>query len=159
MRNKQTIKLTESGLRGMIREAVDRALNEVRGWDLEKSDVTWVNDAEGGASDKRWMVRIWPGSGYFLPAFGAFASSEQDALEKVVAYLDMEGEDGYFCDDIVNERIEELTEEGYDQEEIDNDIDNDYVYVDATMDGAGGPHYVLAENLAVYPYDEKRFRH
>ena len=100
---KKTIRLRESELRHMISESVKRALNEVQGWSLEKEDVTWVNDAESGASDKAWMVRLWTGSGYYLPAFGAYASSEQDALEKVVAYLDQEGNDSFFCDDYVEE--------------------------------------------------------
>ena len=88
---KRTVRLTESELRRMISETVRRALNEVSGWSLEKDDVTWVNDAESGGSDKAWMVRLWTGSGYYLPAFGAYASSEEDALEKVIAYLDKEG--------------------------------------------------------------------
>lgn len=54
---KQTIRLTESELRNLITKTVKRVLkenkiNEVSGWTLEKDDVTWVNDAESGASDK-----------------------------------------------------------------------------------------------------------
>ena len=155
---KQAIKLSESELRHMISESVKRVLNEVSGWTLEKDDVTWVNDAESGASDKAWMVRLWPGSGYYLPAFGAYASSEEDALEKVVAYLDQEGDNGFFCDDYVEEMKKELAQEGKDEEEIWEEIDERFCYVDATMDGANEPHYVFWENLAVYPYDEKRFK-
>lgn len=148
--------LAES-VRRMIKESVRRALNEVSGWTLEKDDVTWVNDAESGASDKAWMVRLWPGSGYYLPAFGAYASSEDDALEKVVAYLDQEGDDSFFCDDYISQMREELAEDGYSEEEIDERIHQEFCYVDATMDG-GECHYVFWENLAVYPYNEKKFR-
>ena len=144
-------------VRRIIKEGVRRALNEVSGWTLEKDDVTWVNDAESGASDKAWMVRLWSGSGYYLPAFGAYATSEEDALEKVVAYLDQEGDDSFFCDDYVEQMKEELAQEGKDDEDIWQEIDEQFCYVDSTMDG-GGCHYVLWENLAVYPYDEKRFR-
>lgn len=134
-------------------------LNEVNGWTLEKDDVTWVNNAEEGASDKAWMVRLWPGQGYYLPAFAAFADSEQDALEKVVAYLDKEGNDDFFISDESVERYKkELADDGYDDDEIDAYLDEFAFYVDATMDGASCPHYVFAENLNVYPYDEKRFR-
>ena len=150
-------KAEKEKLKSQVAESVRRVLNEVSGWSLEKDDVTWVNDAESGASDKAWMVRLWPGSGYYLPAFGAYASSEEDALEKVVAYLDKEGDDSFFCDDYVEEMKEVLTQEGKDEEEIWEEIDERFCYVDATMDG-GGCHYVFWENLAVYPYDEKRFR-
>lgn len=159
---KQTIRLTESELRNLITKTVKKVLkenkiNEVSGWTLEKDDVTWVNDAESGASDKAWMVRLWPGSGYILPAFGVYASSEEDALEKVVAYLDQEGDDSFFCDDYIDQMREELAQEGKDEEEIDEQIHEMFCYVDATMDG-GECHYVFWENLSIYPYDEKKFR-
>ena len=51
---------------------------------------------------------------------------------------------------------EELAQEGKDEEEIRQEIDDTFNYVDATMDG-GECHYVFWENLAVYPYDEKHF--
>ena len=159
---KQTIRLTESELRNLITKTVKKVLkenkiNEVRGWTLEKDDVTWVNDAESGASDKAWMVRLWPGSGYYLPAFGAYASSEQDALEKVVAYLDQEGDDSFFCDDYIDQMRKELAEDGYNEEEIDEQIQEMFCYVDATMYG-GDCHYVFWENLSVYTDDETRCR-
>lgn len=154
---KQIIRLTESDLHQIIKETVKKALNEVQGWDLEKDDVTWVNDEESGYG-KPWMVRLWTGSGYFLPAFAAYASSEEDALDKVVAYLDKEGNEDFFADEYVNQQIDDLRQEGMDDEEIDNEIDSSFLYVDATMDGASGAHYVWLENLQVYPYDEKRFR-
>lgn len=154
---KQIIRLTESDLHQIIKETVKKALNEVQGWDLEKDDVTWVNDEESGYG-KSWMVRLWTGSGYFLPAFAAYASSEEDALEKVVAYLDKEGNEDFFADEYVQQQIDDLRQEGMDDEEIDNEIDSSFLYVDATMDGASDTHYVWLENLQVYPYDEKRFR-
>ncbi len=152
---KRTVRLRESELRQMISESVKRILNEVSGWSLEKSDVTWVNNEDNGGY--AWMVRIWPGSGYILPAFGAFGFSEDDALEKVVAYLDQEGDDSYFADEYVEQMREELAQEGKDEEEINNEINNTFYYVDSTMDG-GDCHYVFLENLNVYPYDENRFR-
>ena len=146
--------LAES-VRRMINKSVRRVLNEVRGWALEKGDVTWVNGEEDG--NKPWIVRLWTGSGYYLPSFGAFADSEEDALEKVVAYLDQKGNDSFFCDDYVEQIKEELAQEGKDDEDIWREIDEQFYYVDSTMDG-GGCHYVFLENLAVYPYEEKKFR-
>lgn len=183
---RQIIRITEQDLNNIIKESVKNILseskfeaakyknkwsvfdkkdnikeskvNEVRGWALEKDDVAWVNNEEEGASDKAWMVRIWPGSGYYLPAFAAFAQSEQEALEKVVAYLDKKGNNDFFFDESVERTIDELKEEGKSEEEIWDEIDETFCYVDATMDGAKQPHHVLWENLAIYPYDEKRFQ-
>ena len=153
---KRTIRLTKSELKKMISESVKRTLNEVSGWTLEKEDVTWVNNEESG--DKPYMVRLWPGSGYYLPAFGAYAFNEEHALECVVAYLEKEGDDSFFCDEYIEETRRELAEEGKDKEEIDEEINNQFCYVDATMEGASEPHYVFWENLAIYPYDESRFK-
>ena len=150
-------KAEKEKLKSQVAESVRRVLNEVSGWSLEKEDVTWVNDAESGGSDKAWMVRLWTGRGYSLPAFGAYATCEQDALEKVVAYLDKEGDDSFFCDEYVEQMEKELAQEGKDEEEIWGEIDEQFCYVDATMDG-GECHYVFWENLAIYPYDEKHFR-
>ncbi len=153
---KRTIRLTKSELKNMISESVKRKLNEVMGWTLEKEDVTWVNNEESG--DKPYMVRLWPGSGYYLPAFGAYAFDEGHALECVVAYLEEEGNNDFFCDDYVEETKQELAEEGKDEEEIEEEINDQFYYVDATMEGASQPHYVYMENLDIYPYDESRFK-
>lgn len=159
MMNNAEAPLTENNLRKLIKECVRKVLresiNEVSGWTLEKDDVAWVNGEEDGR--KPWMVRLWTGSGYYLPAFGAFAESEEDALEKVVAYLDKKGDNDFFCDEYVKQMEEELKQEGKDDEEIWEEIDQSFYYVDSTMDG-GGCHYVFLENLSVYPYDEKKFK-
>ena len=151
------IKINEADLRGMIRESVKRALSEVRGWELEKDDVTWVNGEESGG--KPWMVRIWPGAGYYLPAWGAYAHDEEEALCYVVAYMEKEfGGGKYFVDDEVEMERYEMERGGMDPEDIDMKIDEWALYVDATMEGAEEPHYIFSENLSVYPYDEKKFR-
>ena len=153
---RQIIRLTETDLHHIINESVKKVINEVQGWSLEKDDITWVNDDENGYG-KPWMVRLWTGSGYFLPAFAAYANSEEDALEKVVAYLEKQENDDFFADEYVEQQRDELREEGMDDEEIENEIDNSFLYVDATMDGAEKPHYVWVENLSIYPYDEDSF--
>ena len=141
----------------MIRESVKRALNEASGWTLEKDDVTWVNDGENGG--KPWMVRIWPGAGYYLDAFGAYANSEEEALDEVVAWLEREHDGGgFFVDDSVEREREEMEEQGMSEEEIEEKIDQWALYVDATMEGARQPHFIYLENLSIYPYDEKRFK-
>lgn len=149
----------ESIINNAVSHGIRKVLNEVSGWNLEKDDVTWVNDSETGLG-KPWMVRLWTGSGYYLPAFGAYANSEQDALEEVVAYLDKEGNTDFFADDVADADINELIANGYTEEEANEapEFNESYLYVDATMAGASRPHYVWLENLSVYPYDEKRFK-
>ena len=144
---KRRIRLTESDLHRVIKESVNQILNEVLGWTLEESDITVVNDESDG---KPYMVRIWSGSGYLLPAFKAFANNEQDALEHVVAYLDNEGENYLFADKEYSQAYAEAEQEG-NEEELES-LDNIYYYVDATMYGASTPHFVRTENLQVYPY-------
>ena len=131
----------------VIKESVNKVLNEVQGWALEESDITVVNDESDG---KPYMVRIWSGSGYLLPAFKAFANNEQDALEHVVAYLDNEGENYLFADKEYSQAYAEAEQEG-DEEELEL-LDDIFYCVDATMYGASTPHFVRTENLQVYPY-------
>ena len=156
LRREQSPDLSKINTKNESRNRSRKNLSEVRGWDLEKDDVTWVNEKEDGV--KPWMVRIWPGSGYILPAFAAYANYEEDALEKVVAFLEKTNDNRFFCEDYVEDFKQELAEEGKTEEEIDEEINNQFCYVDATMDGAQEPHYLFWENLNVYPYDEKRFR-
>lgn len=133
-----------------------RNLNEVSGWTLEEDDIEWVNDKGDDyySDDDAWIVRLWPGSGYYLPSFGVYANHEQEALEIVVAYLEKTGNDDFFVDDYVDSIYDQMEEDGADEETIWDIIDNDesIMYVDATMEGASKPHYIYAENLAIYPY-------
>ena len=144
---KRKVRLTESDLHRVIKESVNKILNEIQGWTLEESDITIVNDESDG---KPYMVRIWSGSGYLLPAFKAYANHEQDALEHVVAYLDNEGENYLFADEEYSRAYAEAEQEG-NEEELEL-LDNIFYYVDATMYGASRPHFVRTENLQVYPY-------
>lgn len=149
--------LTETKLRSFINKAVRTALNEVRGWSLEEDDVTWVNDGDEG--DKAWMVRLWPGAGYYLPAFAAYAGDEESALCYVVAWLEKEcGGGKFFVDDAVEREREEMEQQGMSEDEIDASIEDWAFYVDATIEGASEPHYVYLENLSIYPFDATRFK-
>lgn len=150
-------RFTESQFNNFLVEAVKSVLTEVSGWDLEEGDVTWVNDEESG--DKPYMVRIWTGKGYYLDAFAAYAFSEEHALDEVVVWLEKnEPDNSWFADDEVASMREELESEGRDEEEIDEEIDQNYYYVDATMEGASKPHYIRLENLSIYPYDKSKFK-
>ena len=166
---KKTIKLTESDLHKVIVESVKRCLNEVSGWTLEKGDIRWANEVDpedeqeyyeryAGNGDnyagiKPYLVQLWQGSGYQLMSFGAWATSAEHALEVVVAYIEKEGWDFLFCDEEVEQEMEEMRAEGKDDEEIWQEIDNWAYHVDATMEGASQPHYVYTENLQIKIYN------
>lgn len=166
---KKTIRLTENDLHRVIKESVEAYLMEVQGWTLQKGDITWVNsvDAEdeqeyyqryAGNGDsyagiKPYLVGLWQGSGYLLMHYGAWAHSAEEALEEVVAYLDKEGETFLFCDEEVEQEMEELRQQGMDDEEIYNQIDTWAYHVDASMQGANENHWIYTDNLKIKLYN------
>ena len=111
-------------------------VNEVSGWDLEDDDLTLVNSESDG--DKLYIVKLWWGSGYMTDNYNAWAFSEEEALNYVVAYIEKH-----------DPELLKATDE-YAQEDEDS-----FIYVDATMEGADEPHYVWAENLAIAQYPAK----
>ena len=154
MRKNRTI-ITESDLHRIVKESVKMVVNEIKnGWSLEEDDITVVNDENGGKT--KYLVGIWPGSGYLLLHYAAYADSGEEALEYVVAYCEENG-DNIFCDEYVKREREELAAEGRDEEEIDYEIGNWALYVDATMVGAQEPHYLFLENLKIKKYDGVNF--
>lgn len=149
---KQTIKLNENEFRKLVSKAVKVINENIRNRNRKlvsesMNNITYVNDEE--TSDKLYIVSIWSGSGYHSSQFGAYAFSDEDALEKVIAYLDINGDDYLFQDSTVEEYISELESEGYSDEEIDEEIGETFIYVDATMEGASSPHYIYSENLMI----------
>lgn len=98
-----------------------------------------VNDETDG--HYMFEVGIWQGSGYLVDLFVAFADSEEEALEYVVAYIEQNNIQRLFADNFA----EGLLSEGEDEELLDMYV----MYVDATMVGADRPHYILTENLRV----------
>lgn len=139
MKKRNIIKLTEQDLHNIILST----LNEVRGWSLEKDDIEWVNEDEDGLYPA-YLVKLWCGSGYQIRPFGVYADSEEEALEKVVAYLDKEGDNSLFFDDIIENTDEALE-------------DDNFLYIDATREGASEPHWITTENLSIKSMDDVRF--
>lgn len=130
------MKLTEKHLKKMIKEAI----NEINGWSLEKEDWVDINSDQSESYNKCFSVRIWTGKGYYLPAYKVYANNEEEALEICVAWLE-KNEPDMLKDDWYQEELED----GEDEEIL----DSRYVYVDATMEGASEPHYILADNLRI----------
>ena len=86
-------------------------------------------------------VGIWQGSGYLVDLFIAYADSEEEALEYVVAYIEQNNMQRLLADNLA----EGLLSEGEDEELLDMYV----MYVDATMVGADCPHYIRRENLRI----------
>ena len=115
-------------------------------WIADDDDWITVNTPEEG---KLYGVKIWCGKGQLLDLFKAYADSEENAIEKVVAYLDNKGKTNLFVDEAVEEERKKMEEEGKPYDEIEDDIDTWAYWVDATNEGAKEPHYIYIENLGV----------
>lgn len=122
---------------------------------IDKWDI--INPEDKDYADGHLMrVCLWSGAGYDLAEFYVYIKGDdaQAALEKTVAYCEQNGYTGFILD--TNE-IEDMAEKDYAEEvaNYDGDLDEfitnylNYVYVDATMDGATKPYYVYGENLRI----------
>lgn len=109
---------------------------------------------------KFYMVGLYPGAGVELATFYVYAGCEEEALELVVAYLDMQPTESnllYTTDEIENYISESFADEfqAYMEENPDADtfqFATDYLgyfYIDATMQGASQPYFVEGSNLRV----------
>lgn len=116
-------------------------------WHCDMHDWPLVNTNEDNFYDTLWKVCIWSGSGYVLSVFRAWGRSEEDAIEEVVAWLE-DNEPSLLQDDAVNRIREELAAEGKDEDEIWNEIDQRYLYVDPG-------HYIYLENLRIEKFPKE----
>ena len=109
---------------------------------------------------KLYIVGIYPGAGMQLATFYVYAGYEEEALELVVAYLDMQPSESnlIFTTDEIEDYISESFEDEF-KEYMEENPDADtfqfatdylgYYYVDATMQGASQPYFVEGNNLRV----------
>lgn len=86
--------------------------------------------------DNRYHVFLWCGSGYSLQGFDVLANNIEEALEIVVAYCDNNNLHKYLIE------VEEIYKL---QEELQEELDDQYIYIDATMEGASKPYYIYSE--------------
>ena len=86
---------------------------------------------------ENYKFYVWPGRGYCLNTFNASGYCFEDALENLVCDFIAKGETSYFV------TCEEMDRLGIDE---DQDLEG-YVYIDATMNGAPYPVYLLVENM------------
>ena len=114
---------------------------------------------------KLYMVGLYPGAGAELKTFYVYGEYEGEALESVVAYLDLSSETGLLLD---MDEVEDIVYDDY-GEEYNNwllehpesdwfEFANEYlgyIYVDATMKGASQPYYVEGNNLRIEEVENK----
>lgn len=122
----------------------------------EVVDVDVINSNEKDYYDGHYYrVKVWTGTGYILNVYDVYANSAEEALEKVVAWA--EKNDSAILSD-VDELYSEIRNGFYADEYNSGDYEDesdfaenylDYVYVDATMEGASKPYYVRGENLQI----------
>ena len=115
-------------------------------WHSNMHDWPLVNPGEDSYSNL-WKVGIWPGQGYVLSVFRVWANDETDAIEKVVSWL-ADNESSLLQDDTVERIREELADEGKSEEEIWEDIEEDFLYVDPM-------HYIYLDNLVISKFPEE----
>lgn len=123
-------------------KSLTQYINEASGWKLDDEDWTLVNDKEDGRD--LYAVRLWWGSGYVLDAYCAYADDEESALEYVVAWLEKNDKETL---DAVDKDAEGMD---------DDEKDETFIYVDATMVGAKEPHYVYSENAAIEKFPKNK---
>ena len=119
------VRLTEGQLHRIIRNAVNEA--------IEDDNIAISDGSENGSTYK-----------VILDADDAFtvnAEDEQDALEKVVAYIEKKKWFGLFDDDYVDEMDEEERDQMEDGGEI--------TLVDATEYGAKKLHWIPMANMII----------
>lgn len=114
---------------------------------------------------KLYEVDIWPGSGYQSATFKVYAANEQEALELVVADAELNNENLLMSiPEMENYIAEDWSEEcnKFMQENEDRDADEytfaeeylNYIYVDATMQGASQPYFINGKNLVINEISE-----
>lgn len=126
------------------KEKSAKKLNE---WVIKDEDVELINSPEDGK--KQYIISLWSGQGYVTASWRVFADEIEPALEKLVAHLEGEGKDIYFCDGDVEAEEERMKSEGKTDEEIEDEIDGWSLYIDATTEGASKPHYLRTENMGI----------
>ena len=107
----------------------------------ESTNVELVNDEESGS--RLYEIGLWWGSGYTLDMYRAYAFSEEEALNYVVAYIEKTHPKWLeSSDECAHEMMKEYDEESPEFQET-------FMYVDATSEGADEPHFIWTENLSI----------
>ena len=113
---------------------------------------------------KLYKVGIWPGAGYQLVEFYVYASDESTALDLVVVDAEINAPNLlYSIDEVMNQIADDFQDEYVEFKNEYEDADDftfaqeylNYIYVDATMEGASQPYFVNGENLVIEEVQDK----
>lgn len=88
-----------------------------------------VNTNDNNYYDRHYNVFLWCGCGYSLQGFDVYANCEEEAIEIVVAYCDNNNLHAFLID----------------TKDVEDEEDGNYIYIDATMQGATKPYYIYNE--------------
>ena len=108
--------------------------------------------------NKLFKVGIWPGAGYQLATFKVYANYEEEALNLVVANAEINAPGLLMSIQEIEDLIAEDYQEEYNEFISENPESDDftfateylnYIYVDATMEGASQPYFVIGDNLVI----------
>jgi len=114
-----------------------------------------INPEENLSDDNMplFQVGLWWGSGYILDTYRVYGTSEEDALDNVVAWLDHNNPSLLEHSDFDAETLKQeiMQDKGIDGYEVEEDpiFAETFIYIDATMSGAKAPHYIYGENLKI----------
>ena len=128
----------------------------------ERGDCPLVNkrsDFAENSTCKRYIVKLWTGSGYTLSGFLAWASSPEWALIATVAWIiDHDEYKNCLATEEVGRLHQDLTDtDGKSEDEADDMIDEAYTFVSCLYDGADINEYVRTENLAIMEADPAHY--
>lgn len=141
----------------------------------EKLDIINPEDKDY-ADGKLWLVELWSGRGYSVSQLYVYAQSEEIALDTAIVYMEVNSIDGYLLDsDTVKSTVFEYYEEEYkewlqDTNWVENNTESNwedgwfdfaqdylnYIYVDATMEGASQPWFIYGENFNIKQVEEEK---
>ncbi len=86
---------------------------------------------------KSYTVGLWPFAGYLLCTFNVYATCSEEALDLAIVEAEKS------CPSVLLE-VEQVEDEEFNEETNDQ-----YLYIDATMKGAARPYYVDCQNLKI----------
>lgn len=103
----------------------------------EDLDANIINPSDKDYYDNLYEIGLYPGAGVELELYKVYANYEEEAFEILVAYLEKKENGAYLIDCTA-----------VDPEDMDN-----YVYIDATQEGASQPYYLDVANAQIHEID------
>ena len=145
-------------LKNLMESVLDEGNNELIKETVNEDENGVINAEDEEYYDgKLWEVGLYPGAGAELVITKVYAAYEEDALNKVVAWCENHAKGLIYSlsdvEDMVKNDFEaeyESNKDKYGEDWMDYAINEfNYVYVDATAEGASEPYFVDGSNLMI----------